>query len=111
VYLTRDPFVAERYAQHATGRGHPKVLTVQPVGIVERDPEHGPNTDAWRCEAATVEKVEVLSDDHHIQDVRAARSHDSSFGLSPQFRKWDQIATGLGVWWQIDNDGQFTIHF
>ena len=27
VYLTRDPFVAGRYAQHAAGRGRPKVLT------------------------------------------------------------------------------------
>lgn len=59
-YVTRDREVAEVYAEHAPGRGRPKVLTVQPHGDVTRDPEHGPGTDAWRCESATVLKVEEV---------------------------------------------------
>ena len=59
-YVTRDPEVAEAYAVHAPGRGRPKVLTVQPHGQVVRDPEHGPATDAWRCEWATVLAVQIL---------------------------------------------------
>ena len=61
VYVTRDREVAEEYARHAAGRGRPKVLTVRPLGPLQRDPEHGPLTDAWRCDAATVLAVEPLT--------------------------------------------------
>jgi hypothetical protein len=60
VFVTRDRSVAKEYAKAASGRGVPKVLTVQPVGIVTRDPEHGPLTDAWRCEWAKVLKTETV---------------------------------------------------
>ena len=58
-YITRDREVAEYYAEHAIGRGRPKVLVVQPHGLVERDVEHGPRTDAWRCEWATVLRTDA----------------------------------------------------
>jgi hypothetical protein len=46
------------YAWMAPGRGKPKVLVVVPLGSVELDPEHSPDMDAWRAEAARV--VDVL---------------------------------------------------
>lgn len=57
VYLTRDLDVAWHYAKAAAGRGKPRVLVLTPLSQPERDPEHGPNTDAWRCQAATVSRV------------------------------------------------------
>lgn len=57
VYITRDLTLAWVYAWHAVGAGKPKVLTVIPHGQVERDPEHGWRTDAWRCEWASVTQV------------------------------------------------------
>lgn len=58
VFITRDIEVARAYAEHASGRGAPKVLVVDPHGVVDRDPEHGYRTDAWRCPWATVKSVQ-----------------------------------------------------
>lgn len=58
-YLTTDLTLAWVYAWHAPGRGKPKVLTVQPHGSIEPDPEHSPHMKAWRCEWAKVESVSV----------------------------------------------------
>lgn len=57
VYMTRDLDVAWSYARAASGRGKPKVLVVRPLSQPQRDREHGPGTDTWRCTAATVSKV------------------------------------------------------
>jgi hypothetical protein len=57
VYVTRDLDLAWVYAWHAVGRGKPKVLRVNPVGTLERDPEHSVRMDAWRCEFAPVRQV------------------------------------------------------
>lgn len=48
-YLTTSPLLAWVYAWHAPGRGKPKVLTVEPLGDVYRDPEHSPDMEAYRC--------------------------------------------------------------
>lgn len=60
VHFTGDLILAWVYAWHAPGRGRPKVLVVEPHGRAERDPEHSPGMDAWRCESAKV--VRVLTD-------------------------------------------------
>ena len=57
VYITTDVNLAWVYAFHARGRGAPKVLTVTPRGTVERDPEHSPETAAYRCPWAAVTGV------------------------------------------------------
>lgn len=57
VYMTRDLDVAWNYARASSGKGKPKVLVISPLDRPERDREHGPNTDAWRCKAATVVRV------------------------------------------------------
>jgi hypothetical protein len=59
VYLTDDVTLAWVYAWHAPGRGRPRVLTVAPLGTVERDPEHSWRSGAWRCEAARVTAVDL----------------------------------------------------
>lgn len=59
VHITRDPVLAWAYAWSAPGRGKPKVLTVEPHGPVEDDPEHSVRMDAWRCEWAKVVAVDT----------------------------------------------------
>jgi len=49
-YLTTSPLLAWVYAWCAPGRGKPKVLTVEPMGNVYRDPEHSPDMEAYRCD-------------------------------------------------------------
>lgn len=59
VYVTTSKTLAWVYAWHAPGRGRPKVLTVIPLGNLEPDPEHSPAMEAYRCEAAVVERVDL----------------------------------------------------
>lgn len=54
VYITTSKIVAWVYAWEAPGRGRPKVLTVRPMAEVYRDPEHGRDMNAYRCEIAKV---------------------------------------------------------
>ena len=49
-YLTTSPLLAWVYAWAAPGRGKPKVLTVEPMGDVYRDPEHSADMEAYRCD-------------------------------------------------------------
>jgi len=49
-YLTTSATLAWVYAWCAPGRGKPKVLTVEPMGNVYRDPEHSPDMEAYRCD-------------------------------------------------------------
>lgn len=58
VYVTTDPLIAWVYAMCASGRARPRVLTVRPIGEVERDPEHSASVPAYRCEAAKVLSVD-----------------------------------------------------
>ena len=58
VYMTTHEELAWAYAWAAPGRGKPKVLVVEPCGVVERDPEHSVDMQAYRTEMAKV--VEVL---------------------------------------------------
>lgn len=60
VYVTTSPLVAWIYAWHAPGRGRPRVLTVRPLSEPEPDPEHSPTMEAYRCEAAIVESVDLV---------------------------------------------------
>lgn len=74
VYLTRNLDLAWVYAWHASGRGKPKVLRVQPHGVIELDPEHSARMDAWRCEWATVQHV-LTSPTVTEADARAGWVH------------------------------------
>lgn len=62
-YMTTDRELAEWYAIQAKGRGLPRVLTVEPIGLIEVDPspydyEIG---DQYRCrDGARVIAVEVI---------------------------------------------------
>lgn len=56
-YLTTDLDLAWVYAWHSVGRGMPRVVKVTPLSDVERDPEHGLTTPAYRTRAATVCQV------------------------------------------------------
>ena len=60
VYITTNINLAWVYAFHGVGRGRPKVLTVAPHGQVEADPEHSPDSDAYRCEWASVTAVSTV---------------------------------------------------
>lgn len=57
VYVTTCQELAWAYAWAAAGRGKPRVLTVNPAGPLERDPEHSIDMEAYRCEAAFVVSV------------------------------------------------------
>lgn len=57
--MTTDLTLAWVYAWHAPGRGKPKVLTIEPRGVIEPDPEHSVRMDAWRCEWAKVTRVDT----------------------------------------------------
>lgn len=59
VYVTTSRLVAWVYAWCAPGRGRPRVLTVQPSGTVEYDPEHSPRMEAYRCSMAKVLSVDL----------------------------------------------------
>lgn len=59
-YATEDRAIAWVYAWHAPGRGRPRVLVVDPLGAVERDPEHSLDMRAWRFEAALVREVFLI---------------------------------------------------
>jgi Rifampin ADP-ribosyl transferase len=48
-YMTTSLDLAWVYAWHAVGRGRPKVLIVDPHGVVTRDPEHSRDMEAYRC--------------------------------------------------------------
>lgn len=61
VYLTEEIDLAWAYAYAAPGRGKPKVLEVEPYGVVEPDPEHGPRMKAWRCNGSA-RVVRVLTE-------------------------------------------------
>lgn len=52
-YLTTDLDLAWVYAWHAPGRGHPRVVEVEPFDL-DPDPEHSAGMDAWRCRWARV---------------------------------------------------------
>lgn len=54
VYITTDVDLAWVYAYAARGRGKPKVLTVEPLGPVMRDPEHSYDMPTFRTFAARV---------------------------------------------------------
>lgn len=57
----------------------------------------GSNSD-WRDEAAS--------------DIIGAMEHDSSFGLSPEFERWERRLQSLtGAWWELDTYGFFTVHY
>lgn len=58
VYITTNLDQAWLWAQHARGRGHPKVLIVNPGGWVRPDTT---GTDSYRCEYALVERVLTTS--------------------------------------------------
>ena len=62
VYVTPDHSLACVFAHLSSGRGKPKVLTVTPLGPLEIDIAtfDGEEREAYRCEAAVVEAVQVL---------------------------------------------------
>lgn len=60
VHATEIEELAWVYAWHAPGRGRPKVLVLEPHGMMEPDPEHSPEMKAWSIEWATV--VDVLTE-------------------------------------------------
>lgn len=60
VYVTPSLMLAWVYAWSATGRGRPRVLTVKPLSDVWADPEHSADMEAYRCEAALVEAVDLV---------------------------------------------------
>jgi hypothetical protein len=59
VYITTSKILAWVYAWHAPGRGKPKVLTVEVLGAVERDPEHSLDMEAYRTDMAKVINVDT----------------------------------------------------
>jgi hypothetical protein len=59
VYVTTSLTLAWVYAWHAPGRGRPRVLTVTPLGPVYDDPEHSPDMEAYRTDAAVVAAVDL----------------------------------------------------
>ncbi len=60
VYVTTSLELAWVYAWHAPGRARPRVLTVRPLSDVWDDPEHSAEMEAYRCEAARVESVDLV---------------------------------------------------
>lgn len=47
------------------------------------------------------------------QDIVAALDHDSSFGLSPQFTKWEARfqAAPIGGVWELSDDGVLRLFY
>ncbi len=66
VYCTTHLGLAWAYAWAAAGRGRPKVLTIQPGGHVEPDPEHGEEMAAFRisgfCRVLAVDIEPVMDE-------------------------------------------------
>lgn len=61
VYVTDDLDLAWHYAEVAAGDGEPRVLVVQPFGLIEVDDSTigGEEQSAYRCEWARVVRVET----------------------------------------------------
>jgi hypothetical protein len=64
VYVTPDWQLAATFARMANGRGRPRILTVKPLSKLEVDwaTFGGEEREAYRCEAAIVEKVEIIEE-------------------------------------------------
>lgn len=62
VYVTTDRDLAEWYALNSKGRARPRILTVQPLGPLTDDASpYDHEHNQFRCEAATVVAVEILT--------------------------------------------------
>lgn len=70
IYITTSETLAWVYAWHAPGRGRPKVLVVEPHGVIERDPEHSIDMEAYRCDG--IAKVLSVDTEPKINEFEAA---------------------------------------
>lgn len=84
------------------------------AGILPEDPLEAEKvlirviTDAYRKTAAwkdDLNEAEIIEID--IQNVSAP----AALGLSPEFAKWDRVATAAGVIWEVDDDGVVRVQY
>lgn len=59
-------------------------------------------TAAWQNDQNESDSIEI-----DIQNVSAP----AALGLSPEFDKWDRVATAAGVIWEVDDEGVVRVQY
>ena len=84
------------------------------AGVLPEDPLEAEKvlirvvTDAYRkTESWTNDQIEVEAIETDIQNV----TEPAALGLSPEFGRWDSVATAAGVIWEVDDDGVIRIQY